>query len=224
MVGLEKITDKIISEAKADAGKIIDDANRKCAEIMFGASKKADEKRIRDEEKAEKEAQSIIARSKSGAEMKKREILLEAKAKAVDTAYETAYKEIMNLPSEKYCETVSKFIAEAVIAEAETERTNAELYGAENAELPEKYEILLCERDRKELGEAIIKGVERIVIGKLPRETISKLVLSDDVADIDGGAVIRFGRTEMNCSVSEALSSVRARTESEIMRTLFPNR
>lgn len=223
MVGLEKITDKIISEAKADAGKIIDDANRKIADIMFGASKKADEKRLRDEEKAEKEAQSIIARSKSGAEMKKREILLEAKAKAVDAAYETAYKEIMNLPSEKYCELVSKFIAEAVTDEVEAEKTNIALYGAENTEVPEKYEILLCERDRKDLGEEIIKGVERIVIGKLPRETIAKLVLSDETAKIDGGAVIRVGQTEINCSVSEALASVRARTEAEIMRTLFPN-
>lgn len=221
MTGLDKITEKIISEAEADAAAIMDRAGKQCAEIMFSASSDAEKIKASLEEKAQREAENIIARAKSSASMQKRNLLLDAKSQAVDKIFAVAYKEILNLPEEKYCELVSRLIAEALISELETEKNNIELYGEENAEIPEKYELVFCTRDKGKPAEAILAGVERVVIGKFNREVLKKLVIAEDTADIDGGVIVRFGNIECNCSISAVFAQTRARMEGEIASFIF---
>lgn len=221
-MGLEKIKEKILSEARADAEKTLGEANTKVADIMLGASERADRMRAEEEERAEKEAGAMIARSASAAEAKKRAALTAAKSAAVDRAYALAYDEVKTMPREKYVEFVSRLVALAVMEEAKTEDENIALYGAEEAELPESYEVVLNKNDREEYGEEIVTGVGRVVIGKLSRERIEKITLSHETADIDGGAIVRFGGASANMSLSSILRSVRERTEADVMKTLFP--
>ncbi len=221
MTGIERITGKIISEAKADAAAIIERARERCAEIMFEAS--ADSERIKAslQERAEKEGESIVSGAKSTIAMKKRNILLSARREATDRVFDEAYKEILNLPEEKYCEVVSGFIAEAVLAEMETEKTNIELYGEEEACVPEKYELVFNEKDREKLGKAILDGVGRIVIGRMSREELSKITVAPDTTKIDGGVIVRFGNVECNCSLETVFSQIRRRLEGEISSLIF---
>ncbi len=221
MTGLDKIKEKIISEAEADAEALLERAREQCAEIMFEASKDAERIKASLEENAQKEAESIIARAKSGAAMQKRNLLLEARSRAVDKVFEAAYKEILNLPEEKYCELVSKLIASAILDETETEKTNISLYGRENVELHEKYELIFNKEDKAKLGETILRGVERIVIGKMNRDELQKLVIAQDTADIDGGVIVRFGSIESNCSIQTVFSLLRRRMEGEISALIF---
>ena len=221
MTGLERIIEKIISEAKAEAAKILDNAGKASGEIMLAAGVEADEIKASIGEKAEIEAENIIARAKSGAAMQKRDIILRAKAEAVDKVYAEAYKEIKNLPEEKYCEMVSKLIANALIDEIDTEKNNILLYGEENVELPEKFELIFNKEDKEKLSAAILAGVERVIIGKVDRGEAKKLCISDETAPIDGGVIVRFGAIESNCSLSTVFAALRARTESEISAYLF---
>lgn len=221
MTGLDKITEKIIAEARADAAAINDRASKQCADIMFAASSDAERIKASLEERAQKEAENIIARAKSSAAMQKRNLILDAKSKAVDSIFETAYKELLALPEEKYCELVSRLVAAAITDELETEKTNISLYGEENVEIPEKYELVFNESDKKKLSDAILKGTERIVIGKISREEISKLSIAEDTADIDGGVIVRLGNIEINCSTEAVFALVRERMESEISEMLF---
>ena len=132
-----------------------------------------------------------------------------------------AYKEILNLPEEKYCEMVSRLIAEAIFDEIETEKTNVSLYGEEEAQLPEKYELIFNKNDRDKLSDAILEGVGRIVIGKVSREQLLKLCIAEDTADIDGGVILRFGSVECNCSLSTVFAQLRERLEGEISSMIF---
>lgn len=224
MTGLDKITGKIISEAKKDADGIIAEASKRCSEIMFEAGKDADKIRAELEEKAQKSAENIIARAKSSAAMQKRGALLAAKSRAVDKAFDTAYSEIMHLPEEKYCELLSKLTAEAFLSELDAERTNISLYGEENVETPERYEIVFSKNDREKYGKIVLEGVGRIVIGKESRDTVAKLVISKKTADIDGGIILVCGDIEINCSLSSVFSQVRERLEPEISALLFDDK
>lgn len=221
MTGIDKITGKIISEAQSDAAAIIAKAQEQCAEIMFEASSDAERIKASLEDKAQKEAENIIARAKSEAAMQKRNILLEARREASDRVFEAAYKEILNLPEEKYCELVSGFIADAILQEIETEKNNVLLYGEENADLPEKYELIFNPSDKEKFSGAILEGVGRIVIGKMSREELSKLVVAKDTASIDGGVIVRFGSVESNCSLKTVFAQLREKMESEISTLIF---
>lgn len=221
MTGIDKITGKIISEAEADAAAIIARAQEKCAEIMFAASSDCERIKASLEDKAQKEAENIVARAKSNAAMQKRNILLDARREATDRVFDAAYKEILDLPEEKYCEVVSRFIADAILDEIETEKNNIELYGEEEADLPEKYELVFNATDKEKLSKAILEGVGRIVIGKMSREDLSKLVVAEDTAPIDGGVIVRFGSVECNCSLRAVFAQLRERMEGEISTLIF---
>ena len=221
MTGIEKITGKIISEAEADAAAIISGAQERCAEIMFASSAECEKIKAELEEKAAKDAESIVSRAKSTAAMQKRNILLSARREATDRVFKNAYKEILNLPEEKYCEVVARFVADAVLEQIETEKTNVALYGEEEALLPEKYELIFNKNDREKLSGQILDGVGRIVIGKMSRDELQKLVIAEDTADIEGGVIVRFGRTECNCSLETVFAQLRERLEGEISSLLF---
>ena len=221
MTGLDKITGKIIAEAKKDAGDIISRASKQCEEIMFEASSEAERIKASLESKAGKDAENIIARAKSNAQMQKRDLVLASKEKMIDDVFMAAYKEIRSLEAEKYCEFVSKLIATSLLEELEREKKNLELYGEEEAGVPEKYELVFSYDDRDKYGKTILEGVERIVIGKVSRDVISKLSISNEYANIDGGVIIRAGKTEINCSLNAIFSLIRERMEGEIADFLF---
>ncbi len=220
MNGIDKITDKILSEARADADAIIASASSKCAEIMFRASKESEDIKAALDERAARDAESMIASAKSDAAMQKRDLLMAARAREVDKAFESAYKEIMRLPEERYCKLVASFIADALLSELENERVNRELYG-DTEGLPEKFELVFNKNDREKYSERVIKELERIVIGKMSRETLTRLCVAEDCADIDGGVILRLGSIECNCSLEAVFNSVREKMEIEIAEYLF---
>ncbi len=224
MTGLDRITEKIISEARADAAVILDKAREKCAEIMFAASEEAEEIKAELEEKASKNAESIIAAAKSASSMQKRNVMLGAKTDEVEAVFGEAYKELLGLPEEKYCALTAKLISDSLTAELENEKTNIELYGEEEAALPEKYELVLNKNDREKYSDKILSELERITIGKLDRSILSRIFVAEDTADIDGGVILRFGDTECNCSLETVFSETKRRLEGEIYGLLFSDK
>ena len=221
MRGLDRITEKIISEAQAEAARIIENARQESGEIMLAAGVEADEIKAAIGDKAQSEAESIITGAKSGAALRKRDLLLRTKSDIIDGVYARAYEEIKNLPEEKYCEMVSRLVAKAIIDELATEKTNIELYGAENLSLPEKYELIFNKNDKEKLGKTILAGVERVIIGKMDRSVLGKLCIASETAEIDGGVIVRFDSIEANCSLEKVFAAMRERTETEISAYLF---
>ena len=55
-------------------------------------------------------------------------------------------------------------------------------------------------------------------MGDLP----SRVKLADDVANIDGGLILRAGSVEINSSVDTIFSYLRPRLEAEVIKILFP--
>lgn len=76
MVGLEKVTNKIIASAEADAARILAEADAECAAVLAAAEKNAAKLRADAEDTADAESASVVSRARAAAETERRGILL----------------------------------------------------------------------------------------------------------------------------------------------------
>lgn len=219
MTGLDKIKDKIIAEAQLDAARMIEDAQKKCNEILLRASGDADNIKAELDVAAHREAESLISRAKSGAALEKRNIIAQAKSHAADLAFETAKKEILSLPDEQYIEFLAKLLVSALSSQLDIEKTNRELYGEESNEAP--VDVLLSQEDILRAGAKIIPAAKKMAAGKPVSHLLERAGVSVETAKIEGGMIIRIGDLDINCSVEALIESAKERLEGDVARILF---
>ena len=124
MTGLSKITDKILEEARQDAAARLSQADRECSAISAEYAGKADKIRNDIFERARNEAAGIVSRAKSTENMEKRNTQLAAKSRMIELAYETAKKQIADLPEERMLSFLVMLLCAAVAQRAEAEETS----------------------------------------------------------------------------------------------------
>ena len=199
------------------------EADARCEEIGREYAARAEEICKNLNEDAKREAAEIISRAKSGEAMVKRNVLLEAKSARIDEAFELAYREIVNLSEERYAELLRMLLVSVMKKQAEHERVSRELYGEEDAPETETYEVLLNEKDRERFGASLMESFRRRM-GEEYRTVADRVALSSDVANIDGGLIIRGGRIEINCSLRALFDQIRPALEAKVSRKLFPDK
>lgn len=222
MIGIEKIIEKILLEARNDAAETIERAKEKSLAIAKSYSDKAKDAETAAAAEAQKEADGIINRARSSVETAKRNALLEEQARIIDDVFEEAFESIRSLPEDKYCEFLVAIAARALVEQIESEKKSLELYGEdEDAVEIEKYEIILNKKDRDTLGTTLMEGLRRTVIGKVPKEILDKVCISGEIAEITGGLILRYGDIESNCSLSLIFAHVREKLEGAVSKKLF---
>ncbi len=221
MIGLDKVTGKILADAEADAALSRDAAEEDCAAIIarYEAETAAERERMR--EASDRECQAIVLRAKSSAAMARRDAVLEARAAILDEAYATAEREIRAMTGDAYLDLLSKMLRTALRHQLEAEADSLRLYG-ENIS-PASYEVLLSERDRQIYGHRLLRAFSTGLGAKFPTSALSKLALAPEGqgADIDGGLVLRCGDVEINCTLSMLLAQNRRETEAKVSQILF---
>ena len=223
MTGLSKITDKILAEARAYADEKLASADERCAEIEAEYAEKENKLRQQISEDARREAADIVQKAKSGEAMMRRNTVLEAKGALVDEAFDIAKKQLLELPDERYLELLVMLLTATVKEQAEAEAASLELYGEDDAPKAERYEVILNARDKARCGEKLIEQtVERI--GTTHADIVSRMVLAENTANIDGGLIMRFGDMEINCSVKTLFEQIRPELEAQVSRKLFPEK
>lgn len=221
MTGIEKVTGKILADARAEADTILATADETCAAVRaeYAARLKAEQDKLEDQ--ANRECEALITRAKSSAAMAKRNVVLESRAALMAEAYANAEKEIKGLSADEYVDLLVKMLKGALLRQLESERESMELYG-ENI-TPEKYEVLLNRNDRERYGERLMETIKRTQVGKISMAVLDRVVLSTQDADIDGGLILRLGDMEDNCSIGMMLAQVRRATEAKVSYALFGN-
>ncbi len=219
MIGLEKVTGKIIADAEADARRTLAEADERCEALsaQYEAETAAEIDALR--EAGDRECQALIVRARSSAVMAKRNALLEARAAMMDEAYAAAERQIRAMNAEQYLELLCKMLRTALKNQLESEAESLRLYGEDIS--PAGYEVLLCERDLRTYSRTLLSAFFRGLGAKLPPEVQRKLSLSETAAAIDGGLVLRCGPVETNCSLSALLAEGRRETEARVNRILF---
>ena len=222
--GLNKITDKILSEAQAKADKILADAQAECDRINAEYAERAEKIRSEISGEAEKGGMEYVARIRSTAATNKRNLLLQTKSDLIDGVFAGVLEQTRNLELQKYNEILIGLLSAALLEQLESEETSRNLYGEEEALSPEFYEVIFNQRDRDRSGKAVVEGVQKHLSGKVSAEKLARLKLSTQTANIDGGLVLRCGNVESNCSLSILFAQLRESLESEVARTLFDAR
>ena len=222
--GLNKITGKILSEAQAKADKILADAQAECDRINAEYAERADKIRSEISTEAEKGGMEYVARIRSTAATTKRNLLLQTKSDLIDGVFAGVLEQTRNLELAKYNEILIGLLSAALLEQLESEEISRNLYGEEEALVPESYEILFNQRDRDRCGKLVIEGVQKHLAGKVSADKLSRLILATQTANIDGGLVLRCGNVESNCSLSILFAQLRESLESDVARTLFEAR
>lgn len=221
MVGLEKITQKIIDDAQARADEIIADAQKRCDEIASECERKKQAIEEEIETSAVAEGEEIKSRAKSSIAMSRRDNNLKLRANMLDYAFESAVEYILSLGTAEYRAMMSGIMAKVIYDRVASESESIRLYGEDIS--PEQYEVLMNKKDLDTNGRTIIDGARRAVVGRVPTDVLDKIVLSEKSVNIDGGFIIRCGDIELNCSVKNLVDGVRPSLESKVLEILFPS-
>ena len=221
MKGLSKITDKILDEARAEAAKRLADADAECAKIYDEYKQKAENEAALAASDAKEEAAQIIARTKSGEQTVRKNIIFKMQGDMIDDAFKMAKDELCELPDDQKLELLSGLLLSALSVEYDAEQSRADVYGAEEAQTVRYYEVVLNARDRERIGEPLINGFKRKIVGRDLGDMPSRVSLAKDSAEIDGGFIIRVGDVEINCTIEAIVSRMRPKIEAQVAKILF---
>lgn len=222
MNGLDKIIDRIISEAEESA-KLIKKQSEAEISVIEEESKHISEKIISSiEERTRKEEAQISARAESSAVMARRNALLDAKSKVLDETYEAALNFFLELPNSDYVSLLVKILAGTLasrIGDLEQMRAYGEEYITDYDGVD--FEIVLNSRDSQKLGNKILSQFRDEYASSFDKNIISRVKISGTTADIPGGLILRHGDVEANCSIDLLIDRIRPELDAKVYKILF---
>ncbi len=203
-MSIDKITDRIKSDANAEAGKTLIKADQEKHAVLEKAGIQAEAIRQEAKEKAEQDALLIKERKISVAELEARKLRLAAKQKAIEACFARTLENLASMEQKDYLDLMAATLVKTGAAEGE---------------------LLLNPRDRDRLGEMLvekanlaIKPAEGDDSGAADQNT---LVLSADTISARGGFVLRKGSMELNSTLEVMVGDVTEEMTPEVVRILF---
>jgi len=192
-MGIENITEKILSEANNVAETSLKDAEELSIGKINEAKQKA--KSIINEaaEKAKIESSVLISRKVSSGELQERKMILGAKQEAIKKSFDKALDKLSAMGEENYI----NFLVNEIL-----NNTNCE------------GEIILNETDKVNIGEKLVNTVNEKLNGK-------KIILSNSTVKTRGGFIIKNGDIEVNSTFEALLSSIKEGLTFEVANALF---
>ena len=194
MNGIEKITARIETDAKAEVAEILREAEEKAAAIRAQYEAQAAQEAKAAAEAGKENAKRQLERLESAAQMDAKKQMLGAKQDALNAAFENAQKKLLALPEDEYAELLAKMAVKAM-------KTGKE-------------EIILNAKDRKRVGEKVVAKANELKKG-------AALKLSKETRDMAGGLTLRDGNVEVNCAFEAQLRVLREEMAAEVANILF---
>ena len=193
MNGIEKITQRIASDAQAEIDRILGDARDEAARITANYRAQADAEAQELADKNERAAAEQEERLISAAQMKASRLQLAAKQEMVEKAYIQALDKLCAMPKEQYVDVLAKLLVEA----------------SSNG----KEEAVFSKEDREQVGKAAVEKANQIS-GK-------QLRLSEETQPIRGGFILKDKNVEVNCTFETLVRLQKAETAGAVAKTLF---
>lgn len=219
MHNLDKILEKILSQAREEADELLGAARQECTEIQRESAARAQSIVEAAQARAERERSIAPQRANSTADMKRREILLAAKVGMLSRAFVEAENYLYALSKEDYCVFLAHLLADAAAEQIRTAQRLREMYGDEEV-IDTDFQLVLNEKDR-DLGPLVIKAAKTFLKRESPELGKTDFTLAEDAAPIRGGLILRYGDIESNCSVEAVIGGMREHMESVVANILF---
>lgn len=193
MNGIEKITQRIASDAQAEVDRILGDAREEAGRIAANYRAQADAEAAELAAKNEKAAAEREERLVSAAQMEARKVQLAAKQEMVEKAYIQALDKLCALPEEQYVAILADLLVKA----------------SSNG----KEEAVFSKEDRERVGKASVAKANELS-GK-------QLRLSEETQPIRGGFILKDKNVEVNCTFETLVRLQKAETAGAVAQKLF---
>ena len=220
MNGVDKITEKILSEAREAEKAALAHAQKRAEEILAVAEAEADAIRNRIADAAAREGEEIVSRAKAAASMHRRRAELALRAELIDEVFDEAFAAISALPREEYRQLLCQLLCDALSDHLESLAQSVSLHGDE-VEMPAFYEIQLNADDHRAIGKALLADARRALKGRAARSELDKLTLSAQTVPISGGLILQCGDVCCNCSLETLFARARVEHEADVANLLF---
>jgi V/A-type H+-transporting ATPase subunit E len=192
----QQVIEKILSDAKAEADKIVKAAEARVAEEQAKADTELAQYRKQAEAMAQKAADDEKSHILAAARMEAAKEYLAEKNNILDSVFEKAGKRLNELPDDQYRDLMSRLMVEA----------------AETGD-----EEVLVGKNEKRIDNALIDAVN----GKLADPKKKELKLADERHNQEGGFILRRGKIKVNVTPSVLLGQARNELVIELGKTLF---
>jgi len=201
MKGLEKITERILQDAKTECDEKISTAKEDVNQIKSKYRTEAEKMLCEAQESVQKEVDA------------RRNALLEAKSAMVDEAYEKAVRFIARMDDAAYYALLLSMLKKAVI---ESEQADSTLLADEQSEYvkPESFVVSMNAKDYEKYA---IRLQNELTVKNLS----AVIRMAEEPIDIAGGMMIQYGNVSMDCSIEKSVQLVRSQTETEVFSILF---
>ena len=194
MNGIEKIIQRIESDAQAEIDCTLADAREKAADIADTYRKQAEAEGRELGAKYEKAAAEREERLVSSAQMEARKVRLAAKQEMVERTYALALDKLCAMPEEQYVAVLADLLVQA----------------SSNG----REEAVFSPKDREQVGEKAVAKANALS-GK-------ELRLSAETQPIRGGFILKDKNVEVNCAFETLVRLQKTETAGAVVKKLFP--
>ena len=189
-----KVTEKILSDAQADAEKIKKEADEKETSEQAELAEQLDEYEKQTEILAQKSGEERKMRLLAAARMEIAKDFLGEKRKILDEVFEQAKIQFTNLPDEEYRNVMAQLMKKA----------------AESGD-----EEVIIDKKEKRINDKLINQVNQQLGNK------GNLKLSEEKGNLGAGFILKRGKIKNNVSLQVLLEQARKELEIELAKELF---
>ena len=194
MNGIEKITQRIASQAQAEIDGVLEQARDEAARITASYRAQAEAEARELNAKNEKAAAEREERLVSAAQMEARKRQLAAKQEMLEKAYILALDKLCAMPEEQYVAVLADLLVQA----------------SSNG----REEAVFSPKDREQVGEKAVAKANALS-GK-------ELRLSAETQPIRGGFILKDKNVEVNCAFETLVRLQKTETAGAEVKKLFP--
>ena len=227
MDGIEKITARILEDAKAEAQDMETQAREKAQTIRSGFVEQAQRESAAILSRGEKAAAERLERLESAARLERRKLELAARQQVLGEAFDKALDDLCRLPEQDYIDLLASLAVRAAVSGRE--------------------QLIFSETDRARVGKQVVMAANELLVkdavpalpdplgegkvgaflDKVIQTTAAKvtgtgmLTLSEQTRPIQGGFVLSDGEVEVNCTFETLVRVQREKLEKEVADILF---
>ncbi len=192
-MAVEKIKQKILSEAKDKVNELLERANAEASRIVGEAEQEASSLRERYAERARRESEEFHRRGKIVASLEAKKELLAAQRGLLDEVFEMAARMVVSMGEKEYLSLVESLLSK-VASEA-------------------KSGVITLAKEERRLDASFVEGFNR--------RNGTSFVLSPSRGNFSGGFRVDCGQISYDCSVERLFDSLREELEPKVAAKLF---
>lgn len=212
MTGIDKICDKILSDAQAECAVLIDRANAQAQEITQSYAQIAQTQAEQILSRGRKNADERKERLAGVAQLEARKLHLQTKQQMISSAFDAALKELCSMEQEEYIRVMAALAADGAVSGKE--------------------EVIMSSRDRESIGKQVVSEANKLIkarseaadanaVKKLISMLSGGLTLSDETRDICGGLILREGNMEINATFETLIRLAEYDISGQVAEILF---